>query len=107
MSYLPNFLFLLLLQLVAFPTLACSRAPGSPEPTNSELFQNAKSVFVAHVYRTEEKSWPLGSNKTPEPIVEAGDCQASCRLDGVIAKSCLAGKVGVECSVCFLDDLVE
>lgn len=33
---------------------ACSRAPGTPQPTQEELFSEASAVFVAHLVRVEE-----------------------------------------------------
>jgi len=70
MSYWRNLLVLVLLQLVAFPLLACSRPPGEAPPTESELFQKAQAVFVAHVYRTAEGTRSIDSSEKPFPVVE-------------------------------------
>lgn len=71
MSYWRNFLTLVSLQLVAFPLWACSLAPGKEWPTESERFQKARAVFVAHVYRTTEGSRSIDSSGKLFPIVEA------------------------------------
>lgn len=68
MSHLRNFTFLLF-QIITLPSFACSRLPGAPEPTNRDLFREAKSVFIAHVYRTEEESFLLKPNNAPISVV--------------------------------------
>jgi len=70
MSYLRNLLLLLLLQSVAFPLLACSQRPGQAPPTDRELFQKAKAVFIAHVYRTEEESRPINGSEKSFAVVD-------------------------------------
>lgn len=70
MSYLPKFLLLLLLQLYAFPSIACSTRPGYTPPATPELFKEAKTVFTAHVYRTEEKSGSKSTDETQFTILE-------------------------------------
>lgn len=67
MSYLPSFLILLTLQFFAFTSFACQ---PEPPPQFPELFQKANSVFIAHVYRTEEKPWPAGIDKFQDFILE-------------------------------------
>ncbi|CAD6882376.1 hypothetical protein [Methylomonas albis] len=70
MSYWRNLLILVLLQFVAPPLWACSRPPGEAQPTEGELVQKAKAVFVAHVYRTTEGSRSIDSSEKLFPVVE-------------------------------------
>ena len=59
---------------VGFTTLFCNAAFAcstvKPPPTDEDLFASAKSVFVAHLYRTEERMTDLGITGKPIPNVE-------------------------------------
>lgn len=68
MSRLLYLVTVLFLQCTASSAIACSIL-GEP-PTERQLFEKATSVFVAHVFRTEEKQSPVGPNKASIPIVE-------------------------------------
>lgn len=50
---------------------ACSPYPGYQPPSLEEKFAKASSVFVAHVWRTEELSSPPPSTGDNIPIIEA------------------------------------
>ncbi|WP_341915000.1 hypothetical protein [Ferrovibrio terrae] len=63
------FLVLALLLSGIQQALACSRAPGMPEPTDEDLFREASAVFVARVYKTEEAIDNVGPRNSPVPIV--------------------------------------
>ena len=82
MNYLRKFLLLLTLQLVASPLFACSQRPGDTPPTDRELFERAKAVFVAHVYRTEERFLPIDASERAYAIVE-GDFRVIEVLKGI------------------------
>jgi hypothetical protein len=68
MSRILYFVTVLFLQFTASSAMACSIL-GEP-PSERQLFEKAASVFVAHVFRTEEKQLPVGPNKTSIPVVE-------------------------------------
>jgi hypothetical protein len=53
------------------PAFACSRAPGTPEPTESELFDRAATVFVARLKKVEEVPTSKLSSSSNWPNVEA------------------------------------
>lgn len=59
----------LLVLMLADAGLACSRAPGLPEPTDEDLFRSASAVFVAHLTRTEEAEMKDPDTGKPPPIV--------------------------------------
>ncbi len=68
---------LLSLTFIALPfvstgAIACSIT--GEKPTDEQLFAKANSVFVAHVYRTEEKSFQPTDSKESIAAVEADFC---------------------------------
>lgn len=82
MNYLPRLLLLLLLQVFALSSFACGSGPGATPPTISELFQEAKTVFTAHVYRTEEKSEPATSTDKTQFVILEGEFRVIETLKG-------------------------